>query len=55
MRARSTYDKEGNSYRYQRAIKEEKNKEEVKASNKKWDNIYEGILPQPCSSSKNQP
>ena len=45
MRARSIYDKEGNSYRYQRHIKRERELEDKKASDKKWDKIYASSSP----------
>jgi hypothetical protein len=50
MRARSTHDKDGNSYRYQRAIKKDEEEREKRARIEKWDRIYD----QACSSSKKQ-
>lgn len=49
MRARSAYDKEGNSYRYQREVKRVKEAEDKKASAKIWNKIYAS------SSPKKQP
>lgn len=47
MRAQSIYDRGGNSYRYQRALADEKEKRERIARSKLWDDIYRKVLPNP--------
>lgn len=41
MRAQSVYDRDGNSYRYCRAVHKVKEIEERKAQEQKWADLYE--------------
>lgn len=52
MRASSIYDKEGNSYRYQRAEKRRQEQEEKQASGRIWMKIYTKIQIDPDKKSK---
>ena len=52
MRAQSIYDRSGNSYRYQRALADEREEKERIARGKKWDDIYRKTLPNPEKDSQ---
>ena len=43
MRANSIYDRSGNNYRYQRAVKDVIEREERKRLEEKWDDIYQKV------------
>ncbi len=43
MRARNIYDRDGNSYRYQRVMRSYRAKEEKIAQEKKWADIYKKL------------
>ncbi len=43
MRAQGIYDRDGNSYRYCRAVKRTEEVQEREASGHKWDKIYQDI------------
>ena len=53
MRAQSIYDRDGNSYRYQRALADEKEKRERIARGKLWDDFYQKAQPNPGKDNKN--
>jgi hypothetical protein len=43
MRAQSVYDRDGNSYRYCRAVHKVKEIEERRAQEQKWADLYEKV------------
>ena len=56
MRAQSIHDRAvqaRNSYRYQRALADDREKKECAARSKKWDDFYRKALPNPEKDNKN--
>ena len=56
MRARDAIDlREGDNYRYQRALRKDAEDREKRARIAKWDKIYDSILPKKHSDSDEKP